>query len=927
MFTMKKGSFTGLPRTKNYCINAAGSANRIIKWLLLVLLFPASSLSLFAVEKESLTRLENENRALSSAIELHLTATDSALVNSTVSLDHEDAWLFFDNIRPSEVIAKYRSEIFIGGALLAPGSNARIAIYKHGTVVMPHDAGYQPLTVFTDENLSGDSLALSIGIYHNNLGRFDNAIQSFRLKRGYMATLANNPDGTGYSRVFIADNEDKKVNLPDFLINKVSFIRVFKHEWVTKKGWAGWNANEIKMANVTCYYDWNVGGTTTENYEYTPIRQNGGWPSWSDINSKQNVTHLLGFNEPDRPDQANMQFQDMIDQWPEMLKSGLRVGSPAWSNPWGGNGGNLFDFIDKCDELNYRVDFVALHCYWGGKSPQNWYNDLKYIHERTGRPLWITEWNNGANWTNEWWPNGRGYNSQNAQKQLNDLKGILQVLDTASFVERYFIYNWVEDCRAIILNGELTLAGEYYASNKSAVAYNSKNEVIPDWNFKKPELSYRYFSLRNSIRFSWTNENGELIDKYMLEKKTDSGEYQTIYSGDDISQMFFLDPLDSAKAGHFTCRLSLVTPRGDQLTSNEVSYYLATGENELRSGIFGIGNTEINTAFFNKKYSSSPVIIPGVPDFNNPIPLTWRVRNTSNTQFTFFLSPWSTLNTGGEITPVQLSFLALPAGTYDFGGLQAEVNSANGVGREWVQVNFIHPFENTPVVFPALASPANAFPLAVAVRNVTTSGFQICLKSDATVTVALAGETINFLAIEPGTGNIQGKRVVVGRNFNENGISSLPVEISIDSVFEQPAVFAGLLSANDPFASIMRYQQSGPDRFQIIKQAAEPGDESLMQTDDFGWMVMDLSARQTVVETAIMQYSESKRFFYPNPATGSVFFNFDRPRKVILMNLAGQTVVESVVERSLDITNLSPGIYMVKTDGFVPQKLIVTTNR
>lgn len=151
------------------------------------------------------------------------------------------------------------------------------------------------------------------------------------------------------------------------------------------------------------------------------------------IDKKQNVTHLLGFNEPDRPDQADMTFDQMIDIWPEMMKSGLRIGSPAWSNPWGGNGGTLFDFIDKCDELNYRVDFVALHCYWGGKSPQNWYNDLKYIHEQTGRPLWITEWNNGANWTEEWWPDAsRAYTEANAQKQLDDLKGILEVLDTDS---------------------------------------------------------------------------------------------------------------------------------------------------------------------------------------------------------------------------------------------------------------------------------------------------------------------------------------------------------------------------------------------------------------------------------------------------------------------------------------------------------------
>ena len=37
---------------------------------------------------------------------------------------------------------------------------------------------------------------------------FNNNIRSFKLKKGYMCTLANNDNGSGYSRVFIADEAD-----------------------------------------------------------------------------------------------------------------------------------------------------------------------------------------------------------------------------------------------------------------------------------------------------------------------------------------------------------------------------------------------------------------------------------------------------------------------------------------------------------------------------------------------------------------------------------------------------------------------------------------------------------------------------------------------------------------------------------------------
>jgi hypothetical protein len=134
--------------------------------------------------------------------------------------------------------------------------------------------------------------------------------------------------------------------MPDFLNGNISFIRVFKHQWVTKKGWAGWNSNEYNMVNSTWYYDWNIGGSTSLNVEYATIKQNGGWPSWGDINSKTDVTQLLGFNEPDRPDQSNMTFDAALSQWPQFMSSGLRLGSPATSDPF--NGWSLFNFVDKC---------------------------------------------------------------------------------------------------------------------------------------------------------------------------------------------------------------------------------------------------------------------------------------------------------------------------------------------------------------------------------------------------------------------------------------------------------------------------------------------------------------------------------------------------------------------------------------------------
>ena len=99
------------------------------------------------------------------------------------------------------------SNVLINGEQLQVGVNVLVAIYAHGTDVIPQTSTFKPLTVYTKDHLSRTSKQLAINTFHNNLRELDN----------------------------------------------------------------------------------------------------------TDINGTQNVTPLLGFNEPDHTDQANIYFQQMID--------------------------------------------------------------------------------------------------------------------------------------------------------------------------------------------------------------------------------------------------------------------------------------------------------------------------------------------------------------------------------------------------------------------------------------------------------------------------------------------------------------------------------------------------------------------------------------------------------------------------------------
>ena len=83
-----------------------------------------------------------------------------------------------------------------------------------------------------------------------------------------MATFAENNDGTGNSKVFIASEEDIIIDeLSEYLNNRISFIRVLPWNWVSKKGTAG----DIQYMNNDWFYKWSNNGNSGLEREYTPM--------------------------------------------------------------------------------------------------------------------------------------------------------------------------------------------------------------------------------------------------------------------------------------------------------------------------------------------------------------------------------------------------------------------------------------------------------------------------------------------------------------------------------------------------------------------------------------------------------------------------------------------------------------------------------
>lgn len=863
------------------------------------------------------TSLIDKEVIINGKTDLHVTASATPLTNSVIRLNSENSWVFFDNIRPQAIIDSVLSNIYVFGIPAIYQTNVRVAIYRHGTVVVPLSTQNLPLTMYSGQSMTGDSMKFQVNTVYDALTTFDNRCRSFRLKRGYMATFYNNADRSGYSRVFIASDGDLEVPvMSSFLDRTVSAVRVVPWQWVSKKGWcqtgtsSGGNpeTNSNKM-NATWFYTWSADNSSKANLEYVPIRSQQYWPSWSQINALTDVSHVMAFNEPDHTEQSNVSVAQAIAQWPEFQKTGLRLGSPACTDfsAW------LYPFMDSIKAHNYRLDYVVIHAYWGGYTASQWYTALKTIHDKTGRPIWIKEWNNGANWTTETWPSSY---SDGLAKQFTELKAILNVLDTAHFIERYSIYNWVGSMRMMIADdGWVTPAGAYYRDSKPPLAFSRVNEVVPGYKFfsKPTVLSLVASSNDAKMNLSWTNGEQEFASEVIIDKKCDDGEYSELYRTNCTGTIqSYSDQHDFSLSGKFTYRVRIVLNNNTEVVSNEQSVYVTPGA-DVQYGRFSTTSSEWNTVAFKNNYTTIPAVFLGAPtNVNSSMLLTSKVKVISNRLMNFQLSPWTYQSGMNLSSEEQVPYFVVKPGSYNWGGIKAVVSKTT-VSSVWKTVTFSTPFDTLPVVLATTASSNNAIPTTVRVRNVTKTGFEMKLQKESKNTGAPVAEICSYMAISQGNGMINGNKIFVGRTADNavgNAVTQF-AKITYPETISSPVFIAQMQSCNDDsVTATLRCRSVLSTEARVFKQREVSMGYTASATETAGYVLINPDIINDIVNPVEQHYRIS-----PNPVSRVLHLSnlSSGDEHVFIYDMKGNLVLSKKLVRSeVDVSVLMPGSYILR---------------
>jgi hypothetical protein len=105
--------------------------------------------------------------------------------------------------------------------------------------------------------------------------------------------------------------------------------------------------------------------------------------------------YLLGFNEPDLHSQSNMTVGQALGLWPQLMATGMRLGSPAVAAGGATPGGWLDSFMKGAAARGDRVNFITLHWYGGdfatGPAVSQLESYLQAVYARYHLPIWLTE--------------------------------------------------------------------------------------------------------------------------------------------------------------------------------------------------------------------------------------------------------------------------------------------------------------------------------------------------------------------------------------------------------------------------------------------------------------------------------------------------------------------------------------------------------
>ncbi|MEM0895292.1 MAG: DUF1800 family protein [Verrucomicrobiota bacterium] len=257
-------------------------------------------------------------------------------------------------------------------------------------------------------------------------------------------------------------------------------------------------------------------------------------------------------------------------------------------------------------------------------------------------------------------------------------------------------------------------------------------------------------------------------------------------------------------------------------------------------------------ATFSTSFDSAPVVVLGPLQYNGVNPTTLRVRNVTTTGFQYKMDEWDYLD--GTHASESFSYFALEPGIHTIGGLTWEAGRTSGVNQGWQTVSLSAGLGTTPVVMAQIESTNNVQSgddpegLVSRLQNVSGASFQVRINDEEASTTAPVGEDVGFIAVEEGSGWINGQPLLITRTGNvvtsndSDGNGRIePYLQSFPDTYANAVMLGAIQTADGGDPCALRYSDLTSNQVSLYLEEEDSdglGDLNHSATEDIGFVLI-----------------------------------------------------------------------------------------
>jgi hypothetical protein len=248
----------------------------------------------------------------------------------------------------------------------------------------------------------------------------------------------------------------------------------------SKKGVGAWyfsgidqGLNDVAVAWVYSWKPRDLYINPPISVQYIPMIWNAADVTTAKLDEAKSTgsPFLLGFNEPDLPEQANMTVDQALTLWPQLEATGLELCSPATSGNPSRSGSWQEQFFAGAKARNMRIDKLCVHWYGTTFDPTQATAQLKIFlmaaYQKYRLPIWLTEFA-----LTRWLDYSNGYyvaEYPSPAIQAEFVRQASAMMEALPFLERYawfslslYLQSRNDTSHLYLDNGTPTCVGEAY---------------------------------------------------------------------------------------------------------------------------------------------------------------------------------------------------------------------------------------------------------------------------------------------------------------------------------------------------------------------------------------------------------------------------------------------------------------------------------